>query len=83
MTSQNRVRMLQILILALSIGNFGCGNSSAPVLPVVVSVSPKSATVPANGTQSFAAMVSNDPSAAGVSWTVSCSTPPCGSVSPT
>src|ERR1700739_1580986 len=82
MTSHNRIFVLQILIcVALAISNFGC--ASSPIAPpILVAVSPSSATVAASGTQPFMATVSNDSSNAGVSWTVSCSTPPCGTVSP-
>src|SRR6202158_4260279 len=83
MTSHNRIFVLQILIcVALAISNFGCASSpSAP--PILVAVSPASATVQANGTLPFMATVSNDSANIGVAWTVSCSTPPCGTVSPT
>ena len=83
MTSQNRVFVLQIgVCIAIAIGNFGCATSpSAP--PILVAVSPASAAVAASGTQPFMATVSNDSSNLGVSWMVSCSTPPCGTVSPT
>jgi dienelactone hydrolase len=81
MTSHNRIFVLQALIcVALAISNFGCATSkSAP--PILVAVSPASATVQANGTQPFMATVSNDSANMGVAWTVSCSTPPCGTVS--
>jgi dienelactone hydrolase len=82
MTSQNRVFVLQIgVCVALAISNFGCATSpSAP--PILVAVSPASATLQANGTEPFMATVSNDSANMGVGWTVSCSTPPCGTVSP-
>jgi hypothetical protein len=40
-------------------------------------------TVLASTTQQFTATVGNDPTNGGVTWTVSCSPAPCGSVSPT
>lgn len=78
MKSKTYVLALEILFLVvLDIINFGCGGSSAP--PVIVNVSPTSATVSAGNTQPFMASVSDGSQ---VNWTVSCSTPPCGSVSP-
>ncbi|MDE3136723.1 MAG: hypothetical protein KGL59_09120, partial [Acidobacteriota bacterium] len=55
--------------------------------PVAVSVSPTTATVPINTRATFTATVTNDPTNAGVTWTLtqsgqSCS-PACGGVSPT
>ena len=83
MTSRNRILVLQIgVCVALSISNLGCATSRS-ALPIVVAVSPTSATVQASGTQTFMAAVSNDSANMGVAWTVSCSTPPCGTVSPT
>lgn len=55
-------------------------SGSIQVLGVTVSVSPASAKVLAAGTQQFIATVTNDPTAAGVVWSVSCSPAPCGSV---
>src|ERR1700688_3400696 len=83
MTSHNRILVLQILIcVALAISNSGCATSpSAP--PILVAVSPASATVQASGTQPLMATVSNDSANMGVGWTVWGSTPPCGTVSPT
>jgi hypothetical protein len=50
---------------------------------ITVSVSPATATVQLNATAQFSAAVSGDPSKGGVTWSVSCSVAPCGSVSPT
>ena len=68
---------------ALVICHLGCGGSSPPPIPVTVSVDPPSTSLQGVGTQSFTATVNNDPKNAGVTWSVSCSAPPCGSVSPT
>lgn len=48
---------------------------------VVVSVTPNAAQVELNATQQLAATLANDPSDAGVTWTVSCSRVPCGALS--
>jgi len=69
----------------LSVINFGCGDAKgAPPPPpaVSVTVSPSSAHVQASGTQQFVATVANDSTYEGVAWTISCSAPPCGSISP-
>jgi hypothetical protein len=83
----NAIPLLRLLLLCvgLTIGHLGCGGSSAstPPHPMTVAVSPASATVQANGTQQLTATVSHDDTNKGVAWTVSCSAPPCGSVSPT
>ena len=50
------------------------------VLGVTVSLSPSTANVLATGTQSFVATVANDPTNSGVTFSVSCSSAPCGSV---
>ena len=83
MTSKNRTSFLQLLLCtALMTGNFGCGSSS-PSAPISVTVSPTSAPVWVGSIQQFTATVANDSKNLGVAWTVSCSAPPCGSVSPT
>ncbi|HTS36969.1 MAG TPA: choice-of-anchor D domain-containing protein [Candidatus Solibacter sp.] len=71
-------------VVFLSAMNFGCSKAaSAPPPPAIsVTISPRSANVPANGTQLFVATVVNDATNKGVTWTVGCSTPPCGSISP-
>src|SRR5215469_4862138 len=84
MKSQNFRLLSQILLCAaLAICEFGCGDNSAPSIPVNVSVDPPSTALQGVGVQSFTATVSNDPKNAGVTWTVSCPSAPCGSVSPT
>jgi predicted dienelactone hydrolase len=59
--------------------------SSVPVdvSGVNISINPQSATVNIGTTSQFAATVNNDPTNQGVTWSVSCSPTPCGSVSPT
>jgi len=87
MASRNRTPLLGILTAAvLAAANSGCGGggSSTPPPPVLtVSVFPSAATVQPGATQQVTATVTNDPAAEGVTWTVSCSSIPCGSVSPT
>jgi hypothetical protein len=70
----------------------GGGSASAPPPPpppppptspvLAVSVSPGAATVQPSTTQQITAAVTNDPAGKGVTWTLSCSSIPCGSVSP-
>jgi len=77
------------VLLALVIAACGGGGSaSAPPPPpppplVSVSVSPSAVTVQPGATQQVSATVTGDPAAKGVTWTVSCTSIPCGSVSPT
>lgn len=60
------------------------GTATITVPAITVAVAPTSATVNAGSSTTITPTVTNDPSAApGVTWTVSCSTAPCGSVSPT
>jgi hypothetical protein len=61
--------------------------ATVTIVGITVSISPTSPGVVVNGTQSFTAMVSNDISASGVTWTltqggVACAPATCGSVSP-
>ena len=61
----------------------GCGGgSSSPPPPITISVAPQTATVVVANTAQVIGIVSNDPSNAGVSWTVSCSAAQCGEISP-
>jgi len=74
-------RLAYALCLALAFS--GCGGGGSVTTVINVSVSPTSASLQAGETTSLTASVTNDPASRGVSWTVSCSTAPCGSVSPT
>ncbi len=77
-------------IAALTVCLFGCGgyggssNTPPPTPPTSVTISPASASVPANGgTQGFTAMVGNDYLSRGVTWSLSgtgCSGATCGSL---
>jgi len=72
-----------LFITPLSLLLSGCkGGSSSP--PVVnVSVSPSTFTVQAGAAVQFAATVTNDLANRGVTWTVTCPTASCGSITPT
>ena len=75
---------LFLLFLALIIEACGGGSSSLPPPPPIsVSVTPSAAqSVDQGQTVNFTATVANDSSNKGVTWTVSCSTAPCGTVAP-
>ena len=73
------------LALVLTLAIAGCGGSSSSSVkenqsPVTVSVALDPSTVPAGGSAQVTATVSNDSASKGVTWTVSCSAAPCGSV---
>ena len=76
------------LDLVLTVAIAGCGGSGSTSTtseiqsPVTVSVALDPSTVPAGGSVQVTATVINDLSNKGVTWTVSCSAAPCGSVSP-
>ena len=61
---------------AFAILELGCGSST----PVIVTITPTSSNAAPGQTLPFSATTSNGSS---VNWSVSCSAPPCGSVSPT
>jgi len=72
-----------VLSVFLAASYLGCGGSSSALPPpIAVAVSPASATVQAKATAQFSATVTNDPKYAGVTWSVTCSAAPCGTVSP-
>jgi probable HAF family extracellular repeat protein len=73
-----------VAALALVLSNCGCGGASANMqLLIRVSLSQTTATVQAGATAQFTATVNNDSTGKGVTWSVTCSAPECGSVSPT
>jgi len=77
--------MLPSAILAVGLCGCGGGGSSSggsSGAAVNVALSQNTATVQAGATQNVIATVTNDDSNKGVTWTVSCSSIPCGSVSP-
>jgi dienelactone hydrolase len=77
------ISFVALLVMGISGCAGGSASTSSPPPPVMVSVSPTSATVQASATAQFTATVTGDLGNKGVTWTVSCSTAPCGSVSPT
>jgi len=79
----NSVRYVPLALAGLLLTLSGCSGISANKPSITVVISPTSATVQANGTQQFTATVANDSANKGVTWTLSCSAPSCGSVSPT
>jgi hypothetical protein len=73
-------------LICLAACSGGGGGSSSPPPPppaVTVAVSPSTATARNGSIIRLAAIVSNDASNSGVSWSVSCSVAQCGSISPT
>ena len=78
---------LVVTITATSVFNTGASNFAQVIVHAIsVSVAPISALMPTNATQQFTATNSNDPTNAGVNWTLvqdptACS-PSCGTVSP-
>jgi dienelactone hydrolase len=81
--------VVSLLGLAMAVAIVGCGGGSGtqasltvPPSDVVVAITPATATVQADNTAQFTATVTGDTSNKGVTWTVSCSSGPCGSISP-
>jgi dienelactone hydrolase len=78
---------LNVAITATSVFNTGASNiAEVTVGAVAISAAPVSALIPENVTQSFTAIVTNDPASKGVTWTPTqngtvCA-PACGAVSP-
>jgi hypothetical protein len=84
MTSKKCIPLTAMVIaVVVAVGNSGCGGSSSPPPPISVSVSGATATVLTGATAQFTATVANDATNNGVTWSVSCSTAQCGTVSPT
>src|SRR3984885_13706979 len=77
---------LTVTITATSVTNASATASAVVTVPAAAAVSvsgaPSTATVQPGATAQFTATVSNDTANKGVAWTVSCSTAPCGTVSP-
>lgn len=71
-----------VAIFLAGCGGGSNGPTSSPPLAVTVSLSQTTATVQAGATANFTANVGNDSTNRGVTWSVSCPTAPCGSVSP-
>src|SRR5215469_3377508 len=70
------------LALGLLIGLAACGGGGDSSPPMSVSVKSASSTVAAGASAQVTATVLNDSSNEGVTWSVSCSAAPCGSVQP-
>jgi len=85
MRPNNRKLLLGVMTsLLLVVSNLGCGGGKSSTPPqITVTVSPASGTVLASGTAQLVATVDHDLSNKGVTWTLSCPTGSCGSVSPT
>src|ERR1700751_3514568 len=84
---KHSVRILLSIVLTgflIAIDACGGGKSQTPTPPpnVTLTITANPTTLQAGGTAQVSAMVSNDPSTKGVTWTVSCAAAPCGSVSP-
>jgi dienelactone hydrolase len=75
---------LQVTVTATSVADSQASAlATVTVNPITIAMQPYTATVPGNTTAQFTATVGNDLANKGVTWTVSCSPAPCGSVSPT
>jgi dienelactone hydrolase len=86
MTAKKLALCLTALCGGLAMIETGCGggSSSSKILSQLISVvvTPNSATVAANGTQSLTPTISGDSRGGGVNWKVSCSASACGTVAP-
>ena len=84
MSSRCRKRLVELLLgAALAAANSGCGGSgggSSSPPPPAIGISPATITVQPGSTQQFTATISIGGS---VTWTLACSSMPCGRISPT
>jgi hypothetical protein len=80
-----RKSILLLISLSMVAALVACSSSSSSTPPpppsVTVTLSSIAASLPVNSVTPITATVAN--SSAGVTWTVACTTPPCGTVSPT
>src|SRR5206468_8079515 len=75
---------LNVTIIAASVAvQSATASATISVAAISVVTTPTTATVQVGGTADFSAQVNNDGANAGVTWTVTCSVAPCGSVLPT
>jgi pimeloyl-ACP methyl ester carboxylesterase len=75
---------LQVTVKATSAADSQAAALATVTVPAItVAMQPATNIVPGNTTAQFTATVGNDLANKGVTWTVSCSPAPCGSVSPT
>jgi dienelactone hydrolase len=63
-------------------GGGGIGGGGASHSEIIVSVSVAQSSVPAGGTTTVTANIWNDKTEGGVTWSVTCPSEPCGSISP-
>jgi len=84
MAPRNRTPLPGILIaMVLAAVNSGCGGSgSGGVPPPAINISPATVTTQFGGTQQFTATIETGSTSEGVAWTLTCSSTPCGTVSP-
>jgi len=71
--------------LLACVGLVACGGddgNGGPQVPITVDISADQATIQPGATAQVTATVGNDAANRGVTWTVSCPTSPCGTVSP-
>jgi len=74
--------IVTLTAFAMADHNFSASTSFTVSPPVSISISqPPPSTLPTNATTTLTAAVSNDPTNAGVDWSVSCGGSPCGSFS--
>ena len=74
---------LEVALTATSVANTAASAQGFVIVPgIKISIVPNTATVAAGTTTTFTATVTDDPSNKGVTWTVSCPSSPCGSISP-
>ena len=64
-------------------GDDSAGGSGSPPPPIGVTVTGAGVTIDPGATVQVTALVSNDASNRGVTWSVTCAAAPCGSISPT
>jgi len=85
MASRNRTLFSGILIaVALAAVNSGCGGSGSGSVPPppAINITPATVTTQLGGTRQFTATIETGSSSVGVAWTLTCSSIPCGTVSP-
>src|SRR5215475_3683622 len=83
MTLRNRISPLGLLFSAIvAASNLGCGGGPGN-LPITVAISSATSTVVTGATTTLTATVSNDSKNNGINWSITCSAPKCGSISPT
>jgi hypothetical protein len=74
---------IMVTVVAASVADPTKTESASVTIPAIsVSVSTSIATLQAASTARLAATVAYDPSNSGTTWAVSCSAPPCGTISP-